>query len=152
MDLEKIRTLLSYKKLLEERSRAEMMKVFGLYESESLALEDQKRLKKNSYEAFMEEAQRGVLAKEGLLYVDYLRWLDRLVETQRELLERVHEALEIKRQELGARVRETKKMAKVEERLKKKERLQEARRLDSFQDTFALMLQERRRNLKAVAG
>jgi len=31
----------------------------------------------------MEEIKRGVLAKEGLLFVDYLKWMDSLIESQR---------------------------------------------------------------------
>jgi len=46
MDQKRIRALLNYKKLLEERARAEMLKVLTIYENENNALKDQQRLKK----------------------------------------------------------------------------------------------------------
>ena len=148
MDQKRVRVLLNYKRLLEERARAEMLKVLTIYDEETSTLKDQRALKKKAYDALMEEARRGVSAKEGLLFVDYLKWLDKLIEDQRGLLERIHDALDMKRAELRYCSKETKKVAKVEEKIQGRQRNLEERRQGSFQDAFGLMMRARRRNMQ----
>jgi flagellar export protein FliJ len=148
MDQKRIRVLLNYKKLLEERARAEMLKVLTIYENESDALKDQQGLKKKAYDGLMEEIKRGVLAKEGLLFVDYLKWLDSLIESQRGLLERIQDALSMKRAELRYHAKETKKVAKVDEKIQERQRYLEEKRQGSFQDAFGLMMKARLQNLQ----
>jgi len=103
---------------------------------------------KKAYDGLMEEIKRGVLAKEGLLFVDYLKWLDSLIESQRGLLERIQDALSMKRAELRYHAKETKKVAKVDEKIQERQRYLEEKRQGSFQDAFGLMMKARLQNLQ----
>jgi len=65
MDQKRIRVLLNYKKLLEERARAEMLKVLTIYENESDALKDQQGLKKRPTMALWKKSSVACLPKRG---------------------------------------------------------------------------------------
>ncbi len=141
----KLEPLLNYKKRLEEVAQQALAKKIAELAAARQAMERLQAARQEYLREIMKTRGQGIPAPQYLLYVDYLKTLERKIERQVEEIQGLDQAVAVARQKLLQVSREKKTIEKVRER-DFRAFMQEAARLEQKQNDELVILRRQGRN------